>query len=182
MINIKNKNTIYYIAAIIIFFLLKIFYSLTEITNLKFLLNPTNRIIELVTNSDSHFIATHGYFHEDLNILIDKSCSGFNFCIICFALIIYLFINFLKSRKQKIIAFPLSLILAYIFTIFANASRIIISIMAQGTADNYIGVRPHLNLHHLTGSFIYLFFLIIIYSGIHLLLIKIKHNEKFVKA
>jgi hypothetical protein len=40
-----------------------------------------------LTGSHSVYISDKGYYHDNLNILIEKSCSGFNFLLLCFCML-----------------------------------------------------------------------------------------------
>jgi exosortase K len=158
--------------AIGIFILLKLGYTVADNNDLKFLLSPTNYLVELVTNSSSQYNSESGHFHKELNIVIEKSCSGFNFWTLFFIMMSFMLLNFYKSNTKKIFALPLALFFSYFLTIFANTSRIILSIAGQKTADNFITPRPHFVLHEIIGTFVYLFFLIASYLVINFILKK----------
>ena len=147
-------------------------YTVADNNDLKFLLNPTNYLVELVTNSSSQYNAESGYFHKELNIVIEKSCSGFNFLGLCFIMICFMLLSYYKSSTKKIFILPLALFFTYFLTIFANTSRIILSISGQKAADNFISTRPHFVLHETIGTFVYIFFLISCYLAINFILKK----------
>lgn len=173
-----NRNIPYYFTAIAVFILLKFAYTLADNTDLYFLLKPTDKIIEVITNSNSIYVNDGGYFHDKLNIVIDKSCSGFNFWILCFIMLAFTIIKFLQDRNRKIAALPITLFAAYIFTIFANTSRILFAVFIRGSgakpADGHIS-----RLHQAEGTFVYLFFLIIFYLGVNFTLTGLtRHNAK----
>jgi exosortase K len=143
------------------------------------LIAPTNYLIELITSSPAHYAPESGYFHKELNIIIEKSCSGFNFWILCFIMLAFLALNYYSSNKKKILVLPITLFISYILTIFANTSRIILSILGQNAANNFITPRPHLILHNVIGTFVYLFFLIASYLVLNSILKKnTLHNAK----
>lgn len=174
-----NKNIIYYFIAIAIFILLKITYTISDNNDLTFLLKPTDKLIGLVTNSTSLYSAERGYFHGQLNILIDKSCSGFNFWILSFLMLYFLTLKFLHNKIQyRLLALPAILTCTYVLTIFVNTSRILFSVFIHKVGTNFTGVNSNW-LHQAEGTFIYLGFLIIIYLGFDLLLNTLKpHYEK----
>jgi len=174
-----NKNILFYIIAFAIFILLKFSYTQADAERVLFLLKPTDRIVRLITNSSSVFIPGSGFFNEKLNIVIEKSCSGFNFWMLCFLMLTFSALKFMSSNIKKAIAIPVGLFVAYLLTVFSNASRIILSMMGQNIADNFMIPRPHLILHSAIGTFIYLFFLIIFYLLFNHLFNKLKPiNEK----
>ena len=170
-----NKNLIYYGAAIVIFILLKFFYTMATTNDLAFLLKPTDKLIELSTGSGSNNNTETGYYHSKLNIVIDKSCSGFNFWIICFMMLYFLVLNFLKNTTFKLIAIPVILFLAYILTLFVNTSRILFSVFIHNSEVGFIS-HSAAWIHQAEGTFIYLSFLIIMYLGFNFLFIKLTNH------
>lgn len=157
-----TKNIPYYLSATIIFIFLKFLFSSMSSDGLLFLLQPTNYIVEVASNSESQYIYQQGYYNSFLNILINKSCSGYNFLLICYLMIVFLIVPKLKKRVYKSASLPILLFLAYFLTIFANSSRIIMSIMVRDLGTEFSTIKMSW-LHQLQGGFVYLFFLISIY-------------------
>lgn len=158
-----NKNIPYYLTTIGLFILLKFGYTLADNDNLIFLLKPTDKIVGLLTGSHSVYFLDNGYYHHSLNIVIEKSCSGFNFMLLCFCMLTFLFLKYAYKSIFKFLSIPLALIASYLFTIFVNASRIFVSIIMQQQANDFLPVRPHLILHEIVGVITNLTFLILIY-------------------
>lgn len=157
-----NKNIPYYLTTIGLFILLKFGYTLADNDNLIFLLKPTDKIVGLLTGSNSVYLSDKGYYHGNLNILIEKSCSGFNFMLLCFCMLSFLFLKY-ADKIFFYLTIPFALIVSYLLTIFVNASRIIASITMQQQANNFLPNRSHLILHEIVGVIINLTFLILIY-------------------
>jgi exosortase K len=148
------------LAAVGIFVLLKACFTFADNYSLAFLLKPTDKLIGLLTGSRSVYAAEAGYFYDSLNIVIDKSCSGFNFCILCFLLFTYLIVKRFGKPLHKGLALPVSLICAYPLTIFANAARIFASVIVQSHTKNFFPERQYL-IHEALGIITYLSFLIL---------------------
>jgi len=111
--------------------LLKFAFTFVSNDDLLFLLKPTDAIVRLLTGSSSFYLAENGYYHKELHILIDKSCSGFNFWILYFLLFSFLTLKYVDKPLHKILVISISLVFAYILTIFVNASRIFVSIVVK---------------------------------------------------
>lgn len=158
-----NKNIPFYLTTIGIFILLKFGYTLADNDNLIFLLKPTDKIVGLLTGSHSVYLSDKGYYHDNLNILIEKSCSGFNFMLLCFCMLTFLFLKYANKTILNYLSIPVALFASYLLTIFVNASRIFVSIIMQQQANNFLPNRPHLILHEIVGVITNLTFLIIIY-------------------
>ncbi len=176
-----KKDAGYYVLIILIFILLKFIYKFSDCNDLQFLLKPTSKIVGFISNSPSVFIPDTGYFHEKMNILINKSCSGFNFWILCLTLLLFSAANLLQNNRQKIAAIFILFIGTYFFTLLVNSSRILISFLVSKILKQY--AIPAEWMHQATGTFVYLFFLISIYlTFTHIFhkttFIKISKNEK----
>jgi len=160
VINIKNIP--YYLIAIGIFILFKFGFTYAENDSLTFLLKPTDKLVGLLTGSNSIYIMDKGYFHDELNIVIDKSCAGFNFWILSFLMLTFLGLKYFGSNLKKALIIPLALTGAYFFTIFVNTSRIFASIVIQNQTISYFENQQH-NIHEIIGIITNLTFLILVY-------------------
>ncbi len=174
-----GKNTPYHLVAITIFFLLKAVYTTADFNDIAFLIKPVDKIIGIITNSNSQLLSGSGYYHEKLNIIIDKSCSGFNFWTLCFLMMTFLTLKFLIKKRYKMVALPFVLVVAYFLTIVVNTSRILFSIFLQNTTAKFTE-NNFSWLHQTEGVFIYLSFLILIYLVTEYLFKKLtQHYAKF---
>ena len=172
-----NKKIPYYLTAVGFFILLKFSFTLADNNDLTFLLKPTDKLVGLLTGSQSVYISNSGYIHEHLNIIIDKSCSGFNFWILCFLLFAYLTVKYFDKSLQKILTLPTSLFVAYVLTIFVNTSRIFTSIVVQNYTKGIFLNQQHI-IHEAIGVTTNLTFLILAYIIIEKLLIHKRYNAK----
>ena len=158
-----NKNIPYYLTTIGLFILLKFGYTIADNDNLIFLLKPTEKIVGFLTSSHSFYLSDKGYYLVNLNILIEKSCSGFNFMLLCFCMLTFLLLKYADKIFFKYLIIPFSLVVSYLLTILVNTSRIFVSIIMQQQANNFLPDRPHLILHEIVGVITNLTFLILIY-------------------
>jgi exosortase K len=171
-----NKNIPYYLSGIGLFILLKLAFTFADNGDLTFLLKPTDKLLGLLTGSQSAYLDT-GYYHEKLNILIDKSCSGFNFGILCFLVFTFLTVRYFDKTLHKILTIPTALVSAYLLTIFVNTSRIFVSIIVQNQTKTILLNQQHL-VHEAVGIITNLSFLILAYYLIEKHLIQKRHNAK----
>jgi len=158
--------------------LLKFGYTFAHNNDLIFLLKPTDKLVGILTASHSVYLSDKGYYHEHLNTIIDKSCSGFNFWILCFLLLSYLAGKYLNKILNKIISIPAALIAAYVLTIFVNTSRIYASIVIHTHTKNILLTQQHI-IHEGIGVITNLSFLILAYILFEKLLINKRFNAKF---
>ena len=174
----NHKSIPHYLAAAGLFVILKFGYTLADNNDLLFLLKPTDFSVSLLTGSQSVYSTDNGYYHKTLNILIDKSCSGFNFWLLSFLLYTFLLLKYCNKTALKLLAIPASFICAYLLTIFANSSRIFTSIIVQSQTESFFPDRQHL-IHEAVGIITNLFFLVLAYYLTEKVFNKKQVYEKF---
>ena len=158
----RNRNMPYYLIAAGLVVLLKYLFTIAENDSLFFLLKPTDKFIEVLTGTKAVYLANSGYYHEKLNIIIDKSCSGYNFWLICFVMLTYLFLKYSDKNMRKFLAIPIALFISYLLTLFVNTSRIFASIIIQNQTKSIQENWQHI-IHESIGIITNLTFLIIAY-------------------
>jgi exosortase K len=149
------------------FIALKFWYAYAATQHLLWLLWPTDALVGGVLGSVSSFDPTRGFVHTDWHIAIDKSCSGFNFWLLCSGLLL---VSALRQQKPSagwggwLVLLP---VLGYVLTLLVNASRIITAVGIQRVFP--AAARQFPWLHQAEGVLVYLVFLLLIYSGFELL-------------
>lgn len=169
------KNHIHILVGIAVFLLLKVGYTQTNSDDLLFLLSPTNKLVSLFIGSTFSYIKGSGYFHPEFNILIEKSCAGFNFFILCFLISYITCLHHITSIPKRWITMPICLLCSYFLTIAVNTSRILTSISLSASKNILTKMS---SFHQLQGTFIYLFFLLLSYLILKYLLNKRIKNEE----
>jgi len=172
----SDKNNIpFYLFLTCLFVALKMWHTSADNNELLFLLRPVDYLISLVTSSSSVFLPSEGFYHPNLNLLIDKSCSGFNFFLLLYLLLSFLALSFVNKYKNKIFSLAGLFLASYLFTLFVNSSRILVSIAISSTPLAPIAKNISW-LHQAEGIFIYLFFLVAIYLFSEYLFKKLPQN------
>ncbi len=174
---IVNKNIPYYIISFILFIVLKVGYRYAGTEHLDFLLNPTNKVVALLTGLPSTYTHNSGYFYEQLNVVIDKSCSGYNYWLLCFLMLTFLLLKYTTTSLQKVSALCISILGAYVLTIGVNSARIFTSITIQSQDLSFLKIDPEL-IHQAIGITTNLTFLVLIYLSIERVLIHKKSDAK----
>ncbi len=169
---IKFSYSPYLIVVVLISFIMKFWYKWSVNDDLLFILKPIDKMVRVYTNTTSVYKNDSGFYNEKLNIIIDKSCSGFNFWILSFFLFSFLIFKFLQNPFYKITSIPFILICTYIFGVFVNTSRIISSISIEKTFLHL----PY--LHQSIGIINNLIFLILTYYFIEYYFNKHTNYEK----
>lgn len=160
--NFSNRNIPFYVLTVALFLFFKLIYMNANAEDMLFLLTPTNMFVSMVSNSTGVFIQNAGFYHQDLNILIEKSCAGFNFFILSFVTSYTLILQYAHKWKPKLILLPISLLISWLLTIGVNVARITTAILFN--AHLPISSAKSITMHEMQGTFIYLFFLLLFYK------------------
>lgn len=152
-----RQNIIFYLIGFALIFGMKYLYSKASCDDLRWILGPTARWVEVLTDIPFCYEPGMGYANHSLRFLIAPSCSGVQFLIITAAMLIFSFshrvggqpveafseqmcadfsaqssIQKTRPRIPQIVLKPgwivLSLLLSYVFTVFVNGLRIVVAI------------------------------------------------------
>lgn len=172
----KNKIPIF-LLVFILFFILKTWYSTSQLNDLSILLAPTNYLVEFILGQKSTYIEHSGYYFPTLNVLIDKTCSGFNFFLLTFSLFSILGVSKFTKYTQYVLILLSACILAYFLTVLVNNFRIYVSIfIEEGLLNSFFKKRQHFKVHYIIGTLTNLSFLIIFFFGSQKLLNSLNHE------
>ena len=140
-------------------FALKHFYSTASVNELRWILAPTTRLVELVSGRMFSFEMHAGYMSSDRSFLIASSCAGVNFMIAAFLM---LSIAKLCRRKLSWKFIPTAFVISYATTIVANTVRISTALHLQNSRLDIAGLDAN-QLHRLEGILIYFGFLLLLF-------------------
>ncbi len=168
MPSVINKKTICIGATMLTAFALKLFYPAASTEDLKLFVQPTAAIISIV-NHQAFTYTQAGFYFPEVNVLIDKSCSGFNFFII--ALCVFASIvpyNYLTKRQCAVMMSSLMMsslmmssliVITYAVTICVNTSRIVIAMFMLKLEPSMPWITQPW-VHEAEGALVYLFALL----------------------
>ena len=140
------KTNLQLAAILLIAYALKSFYSAASVNDLRWVLAPTTFFVEFITGKQFTFESQAGYMSSDHSFLIAASCSGVNFLIISF-LVLALGKICREWRMEIEWRFlPIAAIAAYIATLAANTTRIVIALYSQNIEATWLG---HGELHRI---------------------------------
>lgn len=157
-----TKGLLPYILVMAILMFLKLGYTLASNNDLLFLLFPLQKIVGWATASTSFYLKDKGFYFLPLSIAIDKSCAGFNFWLIASGMLSFLSLHYNTIRVSKVLAIAVSFAVAYLLTIMANASRILLAIQMKFNSPSFLKINQHL-LHEAIGIVTYVCFLALCY-------------------
>lgn len=144
-------------------FALKLFYSTASANQLRWILAPTTKLVELVTGTDFTFESNAGYMSSDHTFLIASSCAGVNFLMTSFLMLSLR--RLWRDRWQQLSwqFIPITALLAYLATLIANTFRITVALQLRSTTASFKTWLAPDQLHRFEGIFIYFGFLLLLF-------------------
>ncbi|QHI36383.1 hypothetical protein IMCC3317_17450 [Kordia antarctica] len=138
---------------------LKAMYSVATLAVLKWFMYPMIPLISFFTKTSFEWIPDVG-FSSPTGIVIEKSCAGGNFFIICFAFLCFKLCTF-QTIKNTVLRIIFLGICSYFIMIFANTARIISAMKLAEWNWTHEFIDPK-NAHLALGSILYIFILLTI--------------------
>ena len=176
-----RQNFVFYMLGLLVLVGMKFFYSGAGCDQLKWLLAPTAKWVEVLSGLSFFYEPGAGYVNHGLRISIAPSCSGFRFMTIVFAMLSFSFLHRTgRSGKDGAGAFSesvknhlkkggwllSSLLLSCVLTVLVNGLRIIAALYLPdflGRADLPLAFLTPDRLHTLIGILVYFMALLAIY-------------------
>lgn len=147
----------------------KLYYSTASVNQLRWILAPTTRLVELVSGSRFEFESYAGYISSDRSFVIAASCAGVNFLITAFLMLSLRKLWRGRSQNQseqfndlgwRFI--PIAGAVAYLATLVANTVRISTALQLRGLPREVEWLSGN-QLHRFEGIFIYFGFLLLLF-------------------
>jgi exosortase K len=161
-----------YFTVILIFCLGKWWHQTATAEELLFLLAPTDALVSAAIGEAGVWQIGEGYLHPSHSMIINASCTGFNFFVLSFLMLSWLLLNCWKAWWPLVAAFALALPL----TILANTSRILTISLLSAAKPNGISSGVW---HEVQGAFVYFSILVIVAAVLQRVLAKHKASTTF---
>src|SRR3989440_7929744 len=141
---------------------LKWFYSTATVDQLRWILWPTTKLVELVTGAQFGFESRAGYMNSEHTFLIAASCAGVNFLITAFVMLALR--KLWKDRNEKTAwrLIPIAAVLAFVATIVTNTVRISLALQMLETQRRNRWLNAE-DTHRLEGILVYFGFLLLLF-------------------
>ncbi|MCC8023765.1 MAG: exosortase K [Clostridium sp.] len=158
---------IYYLLGFALILGMKYFYSRAGANELKWILTPTAWWVRHLSGIPFEYETDVGYINYNFRFIIAASCSGVQFMMIAVAALIFSFVHRMETTKKGLAWVAFSLGISYLFTIFVNGLRIIVSIylpLYAGRPEIHRGPLTPERLHTLIGISVYFTALFTLYQ------------------
>ncbi len=185
-----RENIMFYLIGFSLILGMKYLYSKASCDDLRWILGPTARWVEILTDIPFRYEPGMGYANHGLRFLIAPSCSGVQFLIITAAMLIFSFSHSVGDCSVKVhipgiaLGFGwivVSLLLSYVSTVFVNGLRIVVAIYLPWLFERtgvFRGLFTPDRLHTVIGVVVYFAALLTIYRLTGLLFDRFQGAEK----
>jgi exosortase K len=133
---------------------LKWFYSTATVDQLRWILWPTTKLVELVTGAQFAFESRAGYMNREHTFLIAASCAGVNFLITAFIMLGLRKLWNDRNEKTSWRLIPIAGVLAFVATIITNTVRISLALQMLGMQRRNRWLNAE-EFHRLEGILVY---------------------------
>src|ERR1044071_697001 len=141
---------------------LKLYYSTASADELRWILAPTTAVVELITGVRFVFEPHAGDMNPDRNFLIASACAGVNFLITAFLMLSIKRLVIDGSRETSWLYLPFALSIAFVTTLIANATRIIIAMQIAKSSNENAWLHSS-EFHRFEGIIVYFVFLLFLF-------------------
>ena len=155
-----------YMAAGITAAVLRIYYGRADSNGLLWILAPVVWWIRILSGTVYEYLPGVGYVNHTFRFVIAPSCSGIRFLIIIMLMSVFSFTHRMGTAGKRTVWFLGSVVGAYLYTIFINGIRIVLSIrIPRFLQQADIGAErlTQKQLHTMIGTAVYFISLLILY-------------------
>ena len=110
--------------AALIIWRLKRYYADARVDDLRWILDPTTRLVTALTGARFEWDAGQGYVSRESLFVIAKVCAGINFLIAAFGMTAWMLARRVVSAAALAAVLAVSLLTAYSAAVVVNAARI----------------------------------------------------------
>jgi exosortase K len=144
---------------------LKWFYSTATVDQLRWILWPTTKLVELVTGAQFAFESRAGYLNNEHTFLVAAPCAGVNFLITAFVMLGLRRLWRDRNEETRWRFIPIAAVLAFVATVVTNTVRISLALQMLGAQKQNRWLNAE-ELHRLEGIVVYFGFLLLLYVAV----------------
>lgn len=177
--SVFRKYGSFYMAAGTAAIALRIYYGGADSDGLLWILAPVAWWVRILSGTAYEYLPGVGYVNHAFQFVIAPSCSGVRFLIIVMLMSVFSFTHRMETAGKRTAWFLGSAAGAYLYTIFVNGIRIVLSIQVPRLLQQAdIGAEwlTQKQLHTVIGTAVYFISLLILYRTAEYLSLKMAEN------
>ena len=141
---------------------LKRHYADARADDLRWVLSPTARLVEVMTGATFERVPGEGHFSRERLFLIEKSCAGINFMIAAFGVLVFALLHRVGTGMSGARLLGVSLLASYGAAVLVNAARIA-GAMWLGPRSAATSMFGAADVHRVEGIAVYFGGLVLVY-------------------
>jgi exosortase K len=162
MRRISSKQLGQFLIIVLSAWTMKWFYSTAPVDQLRWMLWPTTKLVELVTGAQFTFESRAGYLNSEHTFLIAASCAGVNFLITAFVMLSLRRLWKDRNEKTRWRFIPITAAIAFVATIATNTVRISLALQTPRT-NRWLNAEE---VHRLEGILVYFGCLLLLFVAV----------------
>lgn len=135
--------------------ILKALYAMASLEQLRFLLAPVSAILGSLHHAPYVFVPDAGYRFPSLHMVIDASCAGGNFMLLCVAVTGLACYQDFKPKHYRWWVIPTLLLIGWLLAIVANVARINLILVTREFSTQFFWIKS-VRFHEAQGIVVYL--------------------------
>ena len=159
----RVANLAVVVVALGIAWLLKAFYSRAGFDELRWILDPTVRLVEVAGAGPFELEAQHGYLCRAHRFEVVPACAGVNFLIAAFVTLCLGVVSACTRARHRVGLLLGAALAAYATTLLANATRIVWAMRLHEAGASFGPFTPE-RLHRALGVGVYFAFLAALFT------------------
>lgn len=158
----RIRTGIYLLAVGIVLVALRLWYDGLNAAELGVFLRPSAWLISFTLNIQP-VVRPEGIALPEIGALLDRSCAGGHTFLLMLGVAAFALRDHRPRSVTRLVALTISVIIgAYLLTVSGNASRVILTVIAERFDPNTVGAA-----HTLIGAFIQMSLLLTTYVVLH---------------
>lgn len=165
---ILKKYGVFYLTGAALILWLKYRYGHGSCEELLWLLAPAAAWSGFLGGFSFFYEPGVGYISHSVRLVIAPSCSGVQFMLIAFGMLLFTFVHRMETRKRAAGWMVISLAGAYGYTILVNGIRIVLAVRVPAwllSAGLFTGQLSSERLHTVIGAAVYFSGLLLLYQA-----------------
>ncbi len=160
--SLLKRNIGVLIIVLIVAYLLKYYYSVAGVGELKIFIIPVKFIVENVVGIRFIYDPYYGYISFESGIGIEKGCIGINYMIAIFLMLSFMLFPSFITQREKLMLIGLIIVISYLWMIIVNSVRISSGIILHRAEFHILGLSGD-QIHRIQGILIYYIGMWVIY-------------------
>ena len=159
-----SRSRLFLVGALaLVIWRLKRYYADAAVDDLRWILDPTTRLVAAMTGARFEWEPGEGYLSRERLFLIEKVCAGINFMMAAFGMVAWTLGRRVATWRSGVSVFAVSVLAAYSAAVLVNAGRITFAMWMATQPEPMPGMTAA-QAHRVEGIAFYFGGLVLLYE------------------